>query len=226
MARTELLLAPFRVPYSAQIASPELAARIFVEGLDPALDPRWVESGASTPEEYAYWTSRACGVACVKMCVEALGGPARPLIEWARRGEERGGYLRGLPSKGSQAELGWLHSSLAEMIRTEGFFAEPRRLEIGEFPGLIAEGMLLIASVSYEIGMPGPITRKGGHLVVVFGVVVEDQRLASLILNNPSGRTTELQAGARIQVERFAAGYTRRVIVVGLGDRIESGPPR
>ncbi|MBV5330914.1 hypothetical protein JZU69_00485 [bacterium] len=79
----ETIRLPYPVPYYAQIASPELAESIFVQGMDPIHDPRWAESGAETPQEYAYWVERACGVACLKMCVEAVGGPTRPLVEWA-----------------------------------------------------------------------------------------------------------------------------------------------
>ena len=77
---------PYQVPYAMQIASPELAAAIWEDGLDPASDPRWVESGADSPAEYAYWSDRACGPVCVKMCVEALGGPARSMLDWVRAG--------------------------------------------------------------------------------------------------------------------------------------------
>jgi hypothetical protein len=57
----------YSIPYYTQIASPELAETIFVHGLDPTLDPRWTESGAESPQEYAYWVDRACGAACLKM---------------------------------------------------------------------------------------------------------------------------------------------------------------
>ena len=92
LPQDETIRLPYPIPYCAQVASPELARAIFVEGFDPTLDPRWAETGARDPQEYAYWTERACGVACLKMCVEALGGPVRPLLEWARTGVARGGY--------------------------------------------------------------------------------------------------------------------------------------
>src|SRR5512134_3886133 len=103
----ETIRLPYSVPYYAQVASPELAEAIFVHGMDPALDPRWAESGAATPQEYAYWVERACGVACLKMCVEAAGGPKHPLLHWARRGRERGGYLIHRAEDGSLREVGW-----------------------------------------------------------------------------------------------------------------------
>lgn len=219
MARVEVIQALERLPYAAQVASPDLAARIFVDGMDAALDPRWRESGALSPQEYAYWTGRACGVACVKMCVEAFGGPALPLVAWARRGVELGGYLSELRPDGSQAERGWLHSALADLMRAEGLQAEPRALEIEEFPAMITAGSLVIASVSYEIGTQLPVTRRGGHLVVVYGIEVENGRVTALILNNPSGRTPDMQAGARIPAQRFAQGYTGRAIVVSRAEQ-------
>jgi hypothetical protein len=82
----EIVRLPYPVPYYAQVASLELAEAIFNQGMDPAQDPRWAESGADTPQEYAYWVERACGVACLKMCVEALGGPVRSLVDWGRWG--------------------------------------------------------------------------------------------------------------------------------------------
>ena len=214
-AEVEIVRVAYPVPYYAQVASPDLASAIFRQGLAPALDPRWTESGAETVEEYVYWTDRACGVACVKMCVEALGGPVRPLLVWARAGVKIGGYLTDLRPDGSPYERGWLHSALAELMRGESLAAQPRPAAVEEFPALLASGSLLIASVSYEIGLPGPVTKRGGHLVVVSGAELQDGRLATLILHNPSGRTAKMRAYARIPVERFESGYTGRVIVVG-----------
>lgn len=201
------------MPYAAQIACPELAEDIFSGRLPAEQDPHWAESGADSPEEYAYWTERACGVACVKMAVEAFGGPVRSLVDWARTGVALGGYLTDKRPDGSSAERGWLHSTLAELITREGFYAEPRPASLDELPSLLERGWLLIASVSYQIGTSLPVTRRGGHLVVVCGAELSDGQLNTLIVNNPSGRTPELRINARIPVERFAAGYTGRVIL-------------
>jgi hypothetical protein len=205
--------APYTIPYYAQVASPELAQAIFGDGMPAQEDPRWAESGAKDPEEYAYWTDRACGVACVKMVVEAFGGPVNPLVAWARAGVELGGYLTESRQDGSLAERGWLHAALATLITRAGFFAEPRAMEIAEFPDLFTRGYLLIASVSYQIGTRLPITRRGGHLVVVSGAEMMDEHLEAIYVQNPSGRTAELRSNARIPVGRFASGYTGRVIV-------------
>lgn len=209
-----LLTAPYPVPYHAQIASPWLAFTFFEKRMPAWLDPHWAESGAFSLEEYVYWTNRACGAACVKMAVEALGGSQRSLLEWARHGVALGGYLSEKRGDGSSLERGWLHRTLAEMIQDEGFFAEPRRLAPGEFIPVLEKGGLIIASVSHEIGTNHPITKRGGHLVLVFGAELADNQVQAFILHNPSGRSPALQAAARIPLERFAAAYTGRGIVV------------
>lgn len=213
----ETIRLPYTVPYYAQIASPELAEEIFVNGLDPMHDPRWAESGAKTPEEYAYWVERACGIACLKMCVEALGGPARSLVDWAELGLERGGYLiRKNDEDGSLHEVGWIHGALADMAREQGLFAEARPAALEEIPDLLRHGLMVIASVSYEAGDHRiPITKQGGHLMVIIGAECENGQPQAFYVNNPSGRRAELQNDARLPLERFAPAYSGRVIVMG-----------
>lgn len=212
----ETIRLPYPVPYYAQVASPELAESIFVHGMDPAQDPRWAESGAETQQEYVYWVERACGVACLKMCVEAVGGSMRPLIDWARLGLERGGYLIRRNVDGSTHEVGWVHGALAEMAQESGLTAEARPASLEEIPVYLRQGYMVIASVSYEAGDDRlPITRQGGHLMVVIGAECVDGRPQAFYVNNPSGRRAELQADARLSLERFAAAYSGRIIIIG-----------
>ncbi len=214
--------APYPVPFAAQVASPDLAETIFSGQMRAEDDPNWAASGAETPQEYAYWTERACGVACVKMCVEALGGPQRPLVDWAKAGVAAGGYLTELRADGSQNERGWLHSGLAGLIAAAGFYAQPRPADLNEFPALLAAGRLLIASVSYQIGTALPVTKRGGHLTVISAAGLRGEILAALEVYNPSGRGKALREAAVIPVDRFAAGYAGRIIVVGPQERAQS----
>ena len=196
----------YSVPFCAQIASPELAERIFVQGLDPRLDPRWAESGAATPEEYAYWVDRACGAACLKMCVEALGGPRRALVDWARAGLAKGGY---------RAPVGWVHGALAELAREVGLCAEARAASLEEIVEELRLDHLVIASISHEAGDARlPITKQGGHLMVVVGAECGRDGPSSFRVHNPSGRRPEWQAQACLPVARFAAAYSGRIIVI------------
>lgn len=220
----ETIRLPYSIPYYAQIASPELAEAIFVQGLDPTLDPRWAESGAQTPQEYAYWVERACGVACLKMSVEALGGPAHSLLDWARMGFERGGYLIRRDENGGAHEVGWVHSALVDLAREAGLQAEAKAASLDEILDFLRQGYIVIASVSYEAGDDRlPITKQGGHLMVVTGAECGERGPLAFFVNNPSGRRADLQASARLTAERFAAAYSGRVIILR-GAGFPAGP--
>ncbi|MEI7844832.1 MAG: C39 family peptidase [Chloroflexota bacterium] len=184
-----------------------------MHGFDPTLDPRWAESGAKTPEEYAYWMDRACGIACLKMCIEALGGPKLTIMDWVRIGLENDGYLIRYDANNKAEEVGWIHSSLAILARKFGIIAEAKAANESEIIKLLKQGSIVTASVSYEIGDDRlDITKKGGHLIVIMGAEYDENGPLAFFINNPSGRRKELQAGARIQIERFAPAFSGRII--------------
>ncbi len=208
---------PSPVPYYAQVASPELAQAIFEEGLDPITDPHWPQWGCSSPAEYAYWFDRACGIACVKMVVEALGGPRRPMMDWIRDALNENGYLVTVDENGSPVERGWVHGALANLIKAAGYPASARPATVEEIARFLGEGQIVIASVSYELGKDVPVTHSGGHLVVVTGVSITDVgAVDSFSIHNPSGRLPAYQANARIDAGRFALAYSGRIILAGL----------
>ncbi len=203
----------YPVPYTAQVISPELAEAILSRQIPGESDPRWAESGAKTPSEYAYWTQRACGVACLKMCVDAFGGEPRSLVDWANAGLKINGYLVKTGANGQSEEIGWRHAALAALCHQQGLHAEALPATLAEIIAHLRADKLVIASVSYEIGTLGAVTKKGGHLVVVTGALLDDADAPThIVINNPSGRYAHLRAGAVIPVERFAAAYTGRVI--------------
>jgi hypothetical protein len=135
-------------------------------------------------------------------------------MDWVRAGLECGGYLIQHDSNGGVIERGWVHSALAKLIRQQGFEAEPRALALDEFPARLLAQNLIIASVSFQVGTDLPITRKGGHLVVVTGADRSEGRLERLYVHNPSGRTAGMRVDAPIPAARFEAGYSGRVILV------------
>lgn len=207
---------PFPIPYYAQVASPELAYAIFEEDLDPRNDPCWQQWGCASVEEYAYWNDRACGIACVKMVVEGLGGPQRPMMEWIRDGLGRNGYLVTADANGHPVERGWVHRVLAELISASGFQASAQPASIQEIAGFLGSGQVVIASVSYELGKDGLVTHQGGHLVVVTGADVTGAgEVNCFYIHNPSGRLAKFQANAQVDAGRFAQAFSGRVILAG-----------
>ncbi len=208
---------PYTIPYYAQVASPELAYAIFEENLDSRRDPCWQQWDCASAEEFAYWVDRACGIACVKMVVEGLGGPQRQMMEWIRDGLGQNGYLVTEDANGNPVERGWVHRALADLISASGFQASARAASLEEIVELLDGAQIAIASVSYELGKDAPITRQGGHLVVITGADVTDEgKIDSFYIHNPSGRLAKYQENARIDALRFSQAYSGRVVQAGI----------
>jgi hypothetical protein len=204
------------IPYTCQFASPDLVWEFVSQQRDLATDPRWAEYGAETPQDYAHWALRSCGVVCIKMAVEGLMDiPPRPVMDWVREGLALNGYLAEIRRE-RPVEIGWKHAALAELARAHGCRAElVSGLEPSDLADHVRAERLVIASVTSELGEDAPITRHNGHLVVVTGVNLDEQgRVESITAHNPSGRRPAMQAGAILPAGRFAAGFSGRGIVI------------
>ncbi len=93
--------------------------------------------------------------------------------------------------------------------------AEARSASLAEILDLLRQEALVIASVSYEVGDDRlPVTRQGGHLMVVVGAESAGAGPRAFLVHNPSGHRTAWQAGARVAAERFALGYSGRIVVL------------
>src|SRR5574341_1130829 len=173
------LTVPYAIPYVCQFASRDLVHAFLNEGRDVSTDPHWREYGADSPEEYAHWALRACGVVCVKMAVDGLTGqPSGTVMEWVRAGLALDGYLveRRPDRPDKRVEKGWKHAALAQLANEAGCQARlAADLSMDDLAAEIMAGHVLIASVSSELGEEVPITRRSGHLVVVYGVGLDDR---------------------------------------------------
>lgn len=211
----------YTIPYTCQFASPELVRDLIYKQIPLEQDPHWADYGAATPQEYAHWALRACGVVCVKMAVEGITGrPSGTVMDWVKAGLTLDGYITDQRTD-RPAEVGWKHATLARLATRHGCQAQ---LVAGQTLDDVAQHLqsdrLLIASVTSELGEDTPPTRRNGHLVVVYGLTLTKQGAQeSVVLHNPSGRTAALQSGALIPAGRFAAGFSGRGIIVGATHR-------
>ena len=205
---------PRVVPYYSQFCSPELILKIIRGEVRAEDDPRWEEFGARDREEYAYWSWKACGIASLKMAVEALGVPARPMMEWIEEGVADGAFLSS-ERAGEGKPSGWIHKSLVELARRHGLDGEcVPRADLKDIASAIDAGRLVIASVSHELGEWGEITGSSGHLVVVHGYSRLEGEVEGVMINNPSGRFPELRQDCWLSAERFSSGFSGRLIVI------------
>ncbi|MDD5370878.1 MAG: C39 family peptidase [Anaerolineaceae bacterium] len=203
---------PYDVPFFAQIASPEWISPIFDAGCDPTWDPAWNTFGTEDAALYRYWAPRACGIACVKMVVEALGGPLRSMMNWVELGLEREGYLLRREPDGSLHESGWKHSALADLLTSAGFPARSVQTNPTQMVGVLRQEKPIIVSISYELGTDRPVTHNNGHMGVVTGCDLIENQPVAVYLHNPSGRTTAMRIHARIPIDQFSQGFSGRAI--------------
>jgi hypothetical protein len=212
-----ILSVSYSIPYTCQFASPELVHDLIYKQIPLEQDPHWADYGAVSPQEYAHWAVRSCGVVCVKMVVEGITGkPSGTVMDWVKAGLALDGYITDRRTDRS-AEVGWKHTMLARLATRHGCQAElVSGQTLNDLAGYLRTDRLLIASVTSELGENVPLTRRNGHLVVVYGLKLDEQgEVESITLHNPSGRTAALQVGAIIPAERFAAGFSGRGIIVG-----------
>jgi hypothetical protein len=205
---------PTNIPYYPQFASPELIYAYLHEHFDGRQDPRWREYGTEDVEEYCFWCFRSCAIACFKMCIETLARPKHSpsMIELIRQGLAAGGYIIH-NEQGEFVDFGWIYEPLVKVGQSYGLKGQVyKTLSIEDIRSLLLAGALVIASVSPEIGERNdtPITRKGGHVVLVYGCEWSNQECQTLLLHNPSGRFPELQENAVIPYARFAAAFAGR----------------
>ena len=203
------------VPYYAQFEDVEHIVQYINGTMALVDDPLWQRSGADSPEDYAYWAKRACGMVCVKICIEAFNGPTLPLQSWIQHGLNVNAYLTEKRSNNTLIEKGWLHAGLAKVMQAEGLATYVEAASLDAIANTLRRGYLVIASVSYELGTDQEITQQGGHLVVITGMVTDEDEIQSVLIHNPSGRTIKLRENAEIPVERFQQAFSGRVIIVG-----------
>jgi hypothetical protein len=205
---------PVEVPYVSQFASPDLIQRYIHDHLHGRDDPNWQSFGAQDADTYTFWAHRACAIACVKMAVDSFASaPPRSMWELVEEGLALGGYHT-YDDAGTFVDMGWFYAPLVELAGRYGLQVSGKSYaSILDICIAIREGWLVAPGVTPELGENGPIRLYDGHFVLVYGFVWQHRRCTHLLLHNPSGRRPELQANAKIPVERFRKAYAHRFIM-------------
>ncbi|SEL86636.1 C39 family peptidase [Streptacidiphilus jiangxiensis] len=203
------------VPYCSQFGSPELVPELISGTLAAQDDPRWAESGASTPQEYAWWCRRVCGMACLRMALLHWRGSAPGTVELAHQCVAAGGYVvdgervEGLiyaPFARYAGERWGLAATVETSLDPAGIRAH---LDAGRLP-------MLSVHPSIRTLNPEPPFR-GGHLVLAV-----DHDDEALYVNNPSGYPGS-QHYARVPWADLDRFFARRGVVLGADADVRPG---
>ncbi|MCX5404545.1 C39 family peptidase [Streptomyces sp. NBC_00335] len=195
------------VPYYSQWESAGLVPE-FVAGADSARDPLWAGSGAGSPEEYAFWAPRMCGVACLRMVLGRLGLPVPPSVELVKELCGAGAYVRD-----GDAVQGLIYQPFAEYVNAR-WDLDARSVPVLDHQAVrdaLAGGGLAMLSVHWSIRTLVPAGEaRGGHLVLAVGATDD-----AVLVHNPSGFPGASQQYAPVpwaELDRFYAG---RGILIG-----------
>ncbi|MFG2882401.1 C39 family peptidase [Streptomyces sp. NPDC048297] len=196
------------VPYYAQWESAALVPEFITGQRDAADDPLWQKSGATDPQEYAFWAPRMCGVACLRMALDYWRRPVPPSVPLVRELCEAGAYVR----DGDQVK-GLIYQPFAEHVRGRW------SLQAESIPDLpaarvheeVTGGRLVLLPVHKTIRTTDDDPpSKGGHLVLAVGVYEE-----GVMLHNPSGLPGVSQEAHRVPWARLSRFYAGRGVVLG-----------
>lgn len=184
-----------------------------------ATDKAWNTFGFSSRDEYVFWAPRLCGLVCLKMVIDSTALNIESVAMLTDEGVRKGGYLV-RDAAGNMVDKGWIYKPLAKMARERGLDSRVLRDQtIDDLAGLIVENQAVIASVNPRVirgdEPPSEAAPRGGHLVVVYGVDIQESKPSRFFLYNPSGRTPETQE-AVVPAELVASTFAGRGFAIRL----------
>ena len=165
--------------------------------------------GFKSIEDAKYWQERGCGIASVKMIIDGFQryrglSPSEPYGKLVYRGLEMGAHC----------ERGWIHKGLVELAKQYNLSGQTFRLSnVCDIQIEIEKNRPCIASVSAcfrggKMNSRGEIIQKGGHLVVVTGVVRKKGEMQGFIVNHPSSYLDFNWENHFVRVEDFEKSFS------------------
>lgn len=200
------------IPYECQFATPELVADILDKKVSAKDDPNWKIFGYKNQNEYAFWSWRICGIACLKMIFDYYDvNDGKSMADLTRECVELGGY-------DIKKDHGWFFKPLLAQIKKHklnGFIGT--HFGVNLISDLILNKKFFIASVNPSmVRFDKDFTNKkpGGHLAIVIGFRIKNKKIEGFFLNNPSGKSSETRRKAFVPINIFAKAYSKKGIAI------------
>ncbi len=155
--------------------------------------------GATSLEEFSYWSWRSCAIATVKMVVETKNPSTnRTSMDYIRIGLKHAGY-------DIENDIGWYHRAIVAIFKDFGLNAVQHKF-VGPYKmaQLIRKGSYLLASLD---------SPQGGHIVLVYGYRQDHGKLAGFYLHDPMEYTKKGE-GVYKTIDQFNTISTRRIIEI------------
>lgn len=166
--------------------------------------------GFTNINEAKFWSSRSCGLACVKMAIQAFTGENIPLKTL---------LIEGLDIDAYSEQYGWYHKGLARLVNKHGLKAVQQSVgqnieKIGQY---IKNKELVIASVTvgFEAGKSyvskgkTMFMSRGGHLVLLHGVRLDESNsVLSFSIHHPSSWKSYEFSNLKIDRENFLNSFS------------------
>jgi len=178
--------------------------------------------GAKDSGEFSFWAWKNCGIACVKMILDAHEkSRGKKMMQLTREGVRLGGYI--LYEGKNFVDKGWFHHSLVSLLQKYGIFAIMKKWQTIDS---IATDILGNKSVILSVLVPGrkhiaedgsfkpkPNAKYGGHLLLATGVNMKSKQVIGIYVHDPRG-LENYQEDTFISADTFKKIFTSRTIVV------------
>lgn len=176
--------------------------------------------GACDSKEFTFWAWRDCGIACVKMILDASVSNSKKMMELTREGIDLGGYI--LYEDGVFVDKGWFHHSLVQLLKKYEVDAVIKRWQSLES---VARDILSNRLVILSATVPGrnyimpdgsfranEPAKYGGHLFLAIGVKMNGSEVEGIYVHDPRG-LEKYQANTWIPADVYRRIMSGRTMV-------------
>lgn len=211
----------FLVPipeYISQFSSRDLVSEFLDKKISTYDDPKWMDFGFISRDDYSFWSQRLCALICLKMVVNTKKeNKDETIASMTKKAIDKGGYIVN-DTNGVFVDKGWFYSPLIELAKEYGFSGEIKtKIKIKDLYECIIKGEFPIVSVNPSVIRfdldKCPNNKKGGHLILIVGFKWENNQCQGFYIHNPSGRIASTQEKAFIPIDRFIESFAERGMI-------------